>query len=138
MTDQWVVVLHTGSGPTATCVYGPIGDEDTARSFAEFMKVEVDPATVHRLMSPTAELLANWRNRQLDNTVRPEFWPPQPGQIWQDRNKDRWICVGTPSQTPYLTCLAHMADDSAEEIWRVHGPMSFVTSTDPTEVECPF
>jgi len=69
---------------------------------------------------------------------RPEFWPPQPGHIWQDRDKDRWICTGTTSKTPYLVCVARQGDDSAEEIWRLHGPMTFICATDPTEVECPF
>ena len=54
MTDQWVVVVNG-------TFYGPTDDEDLAREFAEFLTAEVDPATVHRLHSPTSELLAHYK-----------------------------------------------------------------------------
>lgn len=66
----------------------------------------------------------------------PEHWPPQPGDIWQDRDGSRWVC--TPHPKPYLACLAFTADDSADEIQRAHGPMTLVSRPDKSEVECPF
>ena len=137
MTDQWVVVLNTGAGPY---VYGT-EDEDTARQFAEYLTAEVDPASAHRLRSPTAELLSFWRRHDMQRSQadRAEFWPPRPGQIWQDRNRDRWVCAATGNPTAsYLVCLAQQADDSAEEVRRLFGPMTLVSTVDPTEQECPF
>jgi len=104
-------------------------------------------STTHKFVGDSAEV-TDWA-RAIQPTAlahpakavddqRPEFWPPQPGQIWQDRNKDRWICTATPSTTPYLVCVARQGDDSAEEIWDLYGPMTFIQSMDPTEVECPF
>jgi hypothetical protein len=60
MSDLFVVILDTGLDPI---VYGPTEDEDTARDFAAFMTREVDPATVHKLHSPTRELLAFWKEK---------------------------------------------------------------------------
>jgi len=138
MTDQWVVVLDTG---TTRCVpYGPIDDEETAKSFAEFLTSEVDPAGWHRLLSPTAELLSFWRNHAVvEADVYPEDWPPKPGQVWQDRDGNRWACAGTPPRmNSYMFCLAHPGDDPAEEIWRRFGPLHLVMSISPTEEEAPF
>lgn len=139
MTDQWVVVLNTGGDPY---VYGT-EDEDTARQFAEYLTAEVDPAYAVCLRSPMAELLGFWRQHRVlvaeTREARPEFWPPQPGQIWQDRNGWRWVCAATGNPTAsYLVCLAQQADDSAEEVWRLFGPMTLVSTVDPTEQECPF
>jgi hypothetical protein len=66
---------------------------------------------------------------------RPENWPPTMGQIWQDRHGERWICAGRNGR---LTCLARPAGDNAEDIWREHGPLSFVWSFNPREEEAPF
>lgn len=52
----WVVVLAHGQG-----IYGPFADFAEAGDFANFLRIEVDPATVHELKSPVGELLA-WRN----------------------------------------------------------------------------
>jgi hypothetical protein len=125
--------------------YGPVEDEHAARELAAFLTVEVDPATAMSAKSPTKELLAYWRNARNGTPAtvgqpdyRPEYWPPQPGHIWQDRNQDRWIGTATPHPTSYLVCLARQADDNAEEIWRLYGPMTFVQLVAPTEEECPF
>lgn len=135
----FVVLLKTGKDDEMP--YGPFDDQELARRFAAFLSEQVDPATVQRLLSPERELLSWYANRHSVDArlVLPENWPPQPGQVWQDRNKDRWVCAGTnPSNTPYLVCIARQADDSAEEILRQHGPMTLVHSFQPTEEECPF
>lgn len=67
----------------------------------------------------------------------PENWPPRLGDIWQDREGRRWVAC-RHRDTAYLECLAMQADDSAEEINRLHGPMSLVSRPDAREVECPF
>lgn len=56
MTQSWVVVLVDNQG-----IYGPFTDKDEAEEFASFLRVEVDPAAVVPLKSPTRELLA-WRD----------------------------------------------------------------------------
>jgi len=137
---MWVVLLKTGARDEIVA-YGPIDDANAASGFADFLTSEVDPAFVRILRSPTLELLSFWRNRKAgmpSTPGRPEYWPPEPGQIWQDRNKDRWIGTGTPNTTSYLVCLARQADDNAEEIWRLYGPMTFVQSVETTETEVPF
>lgn len=131
MSDQWVVAVDF-----AQAMYGPFADEETAREFAEYLKVEVDPATVHKLLSPAREVLNSWR-RHLDRSrvIYPHNWPPLQGQVWQDRNGKRWICP----KDSYLVCIASIADDNAEEIWRHHGPMRLVHFVTPTaEEEVPF
>jgi hypothetical protein len=94
----------------------------------------VDPATVLSVTSPADELLGWWRS-QREQDPPPEHWPPQPGDIWQDRNGNRWA---SQVHDGYLVCLAFTADDSAEEIQKHHGPMRLVYRTEPTEPECPF
>lgn len=135
MTD-YVVLLQTA--PREHIPYGPFGDKGTADLFAAYLTSEVDPAKTIELRSPVRELIGFWRNAAARGTLpatwRPEFWPPQPGHIWQDRNKDRWVGAGSG----YLVCLAARADDSAEEIWRCYGPMTFVQCVSPTEEEVPF
>jgi hypothetical protein len=135
---SWIVLLHEARGLHA---YGPIDDEEVATKFADYLTREVDPAKCIRLRDPIDELLAYWRTVREKGAPpadwRPEYWPPQPGHIWQDRNGDRWIGAGAP-RSGYLVCLARMGDDNCEEIWRVHGPMTFVQCISPTEEEVPF
>lgn len=132
MSGQWVVVVNQ-------TFYGPTEDEDTAREFAAYLTAEVDPAAVYKLHSPTRELLAYYKNFMRTRAKYPPEWPPKPGEIWQDRAGNRWACAATPSSTnSYLVCLARPADDSAEEIWRTHGPLRRVYTISPTEEECPF
>lgn len=134
--SEWVVLLQTGQREHIP--YGPIGDKETADLFAAYLTSEVDPARAVEMRQPTRELLGYWRTVSEKGAAptiwRPEFWPPQPGHIWQDRNKDRWVGAGSG----YLVCLAAQADDSAEEIWRCFGPMTFVQCVSPTEEEVPF
>lgn len=59
MTDQWIVLLRTGS-PEEIHAYGPM-DAETAGEFAAFLTAEVDPATMRKLNDPTRELLGYWR-----------------------------------------------------------------------------
>lgn len=128
--EQWVVVLR---GQKEAMVYGPT-DATTAKEFAEYLTVEVDPASAHKLRSPTRELLAFWRQRRQQSIDLTENWPPKPGDIWQDRNGNRWSCqVGG-----YLASLAFTADDAPDEIARIYGPMALVSRPDVKEVECPF
>jgi hypothetical protein len=54
--------------------------------------------------------------------------------IWRDQDGNRWACQADTT----LACLARVADDSAEEIYRRHGPLTLVSRPDPCEVECPF
>lgn len=61
MPDLWIVLLSTGASYDQYA-YGPTEDEDTARDFAAFLTAEVDPAISMKLMSPTKELLAHWKN----------------------------------------------------------------------------
>lgn len=73
----------------------------------------------------------------------PEHWPPQPGDIWQDRQGHRWTCVppsafGGHPDTRYLVRLDQKADDAAEEILRCWGPMTLVHRSDPRDEEPPF
>lgn len=138
MTARWVVRLNEAHGKF---MYGPFDDEAEASRFASYLSAEVDPAEVLPLRSPTAELLSFWHNHRTDETAtlpRPAEWPPQAGDVWEDRNGDRWICTRSPGTAPYLTCLAQQADDSAEEIWRVHGPMKRHTFIPPNVEEPPF
>jgi hypothetical protein len=51
----WIVLLEDRQA-----AYGPFGDRAEADLFAEYLRNEVDPATVHELKSPSRELLA-WR-----------------------------------------------------------------------------
>ena len=75
-------------------------------------------------------------------TPFPDEWPPKPGDIWQDREGNRWVCTPVTGGGSYLSCLAHHGEDSAEAIWEMHGPMTrlyrYAVSADPSEVECPF
>lgn len=133
----YIVLLD--SGPGRRHAYGPIEDPEHARGFAEFMTREVDPAEPLKLIDPIDEMLANYRNRQPEE--RPIGWPPRPGEIWQDKNGDRWACCRVPNHgdVSYLICLAKQADDSAEEIWRQYGPMTRVQFVAPTlDEEPPF
>lgn len=139
MTAQWVVVLRAGDRPDDTYVYGPLADKEIADRFADFLATEVDPARAYRIESPVPELLLFW-NRQMKGeptgATRPPEWPPHPGQVWQDRNGDRWICTAAPHR--YLTCLTRQADDSAEEIWRLFGPLTFIQAIPTRDEEAPF
>lgn len=54
----------------------------------------------------------------------PPYWPPQPGDIWQDIRGNRWACLPMPGGKPYLACLAYQAEDSAEQIWDDNGPLT--------------
>jgi hypothetical protein len=67
----------------------------------------------------------------------PEHWPPLLGDVWQDREGRRWAAF-RDRDTSYLECLAMPADDSAEEIDRVYGPMTLVSRPDVRERKCPF
>lgn len=143
MTEQWVVILRTGDRPDDTYVYGPLADKATAGRVADFLTTEIDPARAYLLESPVPELLLFW-NRTLrgesTTSKRAPEWPPSPGDIWEDRNGDRWICTRLkPGDTSrYLTCIARQADDSAEEIWRLYGPMKRHTFIPPNVEEPPF
>lgn len=129
MTGQWAVVMRVDD--QNILVYGPIADEDTAAQFAQFLTAEVDPAVHYRMRSPEQELLGFWRSGESRSAVdaRPDEWPPEPGQIWQDRDGVRWVATApyNPTRTN-LACLARPADDDAEEIWQCFGPMSLVDS----------
>jgi hypothetical protein len=138
----WVILLATGGTGEATHAYGPVEDEALARQFAAFLTGEVDPATCLRLVTPLDELLGWWRNNRqpADTHVRPIGWPPKPGEIWEDRAGDRWICLRhhtNPAAGSYLTCVARQADDNAEEIWRLFGPLHHVQFVAPTTGEEP-
>lgn len=141
--NRWVVLLAAGGNGEATHAYGPIDDEDMARQFATFLTGEVDPATYLRMVTPMDELLGWWRsNRQPPPAAdqRPIGWPPRPGDVWQDRAGDRWICVRhhpAGVAAGYLICVANQADDSAEEVWRLFGPLQRVQSIAPTLNEEP-
>ena len=91
------------------------------------------------LRSPVGELLGYWRSLRATKTeVRPEGWPPIPGQVWEDRDRDRWICTTIRSGLPYLVCIARQAEDNAEEILRTQGPLSRVDFVTPNGEEPPF
>lgn len=143
MTTQWVVVLRCGDRPDDTYVYGPLADKDTASRFADFLTTEVDPAHALAITSPVPELLLFW-NRTLTGKPpaaldrrKPKHWPPKPGHIWEDRDGDRWICTTMTGDGSYLTRIGKQADDSAEEIWRLCGPLTFVQHIPPNS-EVPF
>jgi len=121
-------------------VYGPFGDRTLAAQFAAFLRAEVDPAVVVEVLSPVRELLC-WREgikieqahqRAAEQAKTPEYWPPKPGDTWQDRVGDRWCC----QQDGTLACLAVKGigrpDDTATEIARVYGPMRLVYRPEPT------
>lgn len=140
MTQAWVVVMRTGDRDDDAYVYGPLSDADVARRFADFMTTEVDPARVYRVESPVPELLQFWNRTMKGEPTSPKMpvgWPPSPGEVWEDRGGDRWVCTRTAGKHAYLVCLARMADDSAEEIWRNHGPMTRVALVAPTKDEEP-
>ena len=144
MTDRWMVLLETG--PHEHVLFGPFDDEATAEHFADYLTDEVDPAKAIKMQSPVMELIAYYRKTseqaaRQTTADRPMYWPPSPGEIWQDRNGDRWACARVPKSpgAHYLMCLAHQADDSAEEIWRIYGPMQRVQFVAPTlDEEPPF
>jgi hypothetical protein len=140
MSGAWVVVVRSGDRDDDTYVYGLLPDKGTACRFADFLTTEVDPAHAYRLESPVPELLLFW-NRTVKNgpgTPRmPLGWPPSPGEVWEDRDGNRWVCIRTTGKHSYLVCLARTADDSAEEIWRQHGPMTRVQLVAPTKNEEP-
>lgn len=142
MTRQWVVIQRSGDRDDDVYVYGPLYTEETATHFADFITSEVDPARPYRLDSPVMELLTFW-NRTTTKAKqageeRPDMWPPMPGHVWQDRAGNRWICLPMPTGKPYLTCLAKQSDDSAEEIWRLYGPLTFLSRITPNDEEPPF
>lgn len=141
MTRQWVVVQRSGDRPDDTYVYGPLTDKETASRFADFLTTEVDPARAYALESPVPELLLLWNRKikgELSGARKPPEWPPVPGQVWQDRNGDRWICTRTPGNVPYLVCIAKQSDDGAEEIWRLYGPLTLHKWIVPNAEEPPF
>ena len=63
MTDQWCVLLNTG---TDLVVYGPM-DAREAEEFAAFMTRAVDPARPRPLRSPVREMLGWWRSEDVRN-----------------------------------------------------------------------
>lgn len=133
---QWIVALDEARGSFA---YGPFGDEEEAHAFAKFLTAEVDPAKAVRLSSPVRQLLSWYEHPGDPEKPYPDRWPPDPGDIWQDRNGDRWICCRRTGGKPYLVCLAFSRDDGAEEVWRLYGPMIRVTQhIAPNEEEPPF
>jgi hypothetical protein len=67
MTDQWCVLLNTG---TDFLVYGPMHAVE-AQGFAAFMTDTVDPATPRKLHSPTAEMLAWYQHETGRNNKCP-------------------------------------------------------------------
>lgn len=141
MSGQWVVLLRTGVGAAGVHPFGPFDDDAVAQCFADYLTAEVDPAVVVSLRSPVAELLSFWgryRENAEPSLGRPDHWPPMPGHVWEDRNRDRWICGRVPSGAPYLFCIAKQADDSAEEIWRTHGPLRHIDHVQPNGEEPPF
>lgn len=131
---RWIVLLDSGRG--ARCAYGPMDDPDMAEQFAAFLSRQVDPAAVLKLLDPVDEVLGFINRQPQLPDARPIGWPPEAGDIWQDKAGDRWACVRAPH--PYLTCLARPADDNAEEIWRVYGPMTRVEFVAPNVEEPPF
>lgn len=136
-TTRWVVLLRTGHDDTYP--YGPFDDLDDANRFAAFMSDEVDPARVFRLQSPMTELLTFLRNRAAQvSDQRPAQWPPSPGDVWEDRHGDRWICTRQPDKVPYLVCIAKQGDDPADHIWALHGPLKLHTHLAPNVEEPPF
>jgi hypothetical protein len=138
VTSQWVVLLNTGAGAIP---FGPFDDEALAGRYASYLRTEVDPAEVAPIRSPVADLLAFWHNHRNDETAglpKPVMWPPNPGDIWEDSDRDRWICCRTTATTSYLVCVAKQGDDSAEEIWRRFGPLRFVSHVPPNVEEPPF
>lgn len=58
-SGPWVVVLGSHQPYHASACW-VLGDEDTAKRFAEFVTAEIDPAQVMRALDPVTELL-NWR-----------------------------------------------------------------------------
>lgn len=136
MSEQWIVVLTESRGNFA---YGPTEDKDTAEAFAEFLTREVDPAAALQLRSPTAELLAWWRQSRSAHVAEPpEHWPPMPGSVWSDKVGDRWVCVPAFGGKPYLMCLIRPADDSADEILRRFGPLELAQIVPIADEEVPF
>jgi hypothetical protein len=131
----WVVLLNN-SGSDRPIPFGPFREAKDADDFAAFLTMEVDPAVP--LMSPTRELLSFWHQQRTRANPRPIGWPPKPGDIWEDDSGDRWVCVRTPNaNVSYLQCLARGADDAAEEIWRMFGPMTRIQYVAPTNNEEP-
>lgn len=133
--SQWVVVLNETRGLYA---FGPLGDREEAKAFAQFLSAEVDPACAVRLTSPVAELLGWWRQRRDGETqpsVEEGMWPPKLGDTWQDKRGDRWLAVPGAQ-------LLHLAgvDGAApyDEIWRLFGPLALVNRSDVKEPEVPF
>jgi hypothetical protein len=59
----FVVIMRVGDDFVA---YGPAPTRESADDFAQFLNIEVDPATVVPLRSPTAELLWFWRTFRAD------------------------------------------------------------------------
>lgn len=147
MTTELIVVLRTGEAD-GLVAYGPF-DEETAHEFAGYLAAEVDPAYVVPLRSPTSELLGYWRSQRAEAAATnaaeptaasrpPKKWPPYPGDVYQDRNGDRWVCTRTTTGTPYLVCLAKQADDTADEVWHRSGPLTHCGHVAPNEEEPPF
>lgn len=58
MSEQWIVLLHTG---TAHIAYGPM-DARQADVFAKWLSLTVDPAVPLKLNSPLGEMLGWWSN----------------------------------------------------------------------------
>jgi hypothetical protein len=56
---MWSVICWADKGVISAC-YGPFDSQDAAERFAEFLRTEVDPATVEPLHSPLDEVL-RWR-----------------------------------------------------------------------------
>lgn len=139
---SYIVVLRTGDRLEDLCFYGPFDLQSTAGDFAEYLTREVDPATAHRLDSPTVELLSFWRRvvkHGLGDVVdlpptTPEHWPPRHGDTWQDKEGDRWISLRDGS----MQCLAHTASASPLAISADRGPLTLVYRPDVTEDEVPF
>ncbi|MGH3379525.1 MAG: hypothetical protein ACRDP6_32800 [Actinoallomurus sp.] len=76
--------------------------------------------------------------------VAPAEWPPQPGDLWRDRDGDLWFGLLDDNDEELLTVLSpgrtskHPAfiDSGNDTIQRDHGPLALVHREEPESVFC--
>lgn len=80
-----------------------------------------------------ADAMVGGRRKPIDAQVWPENWPPQVGDVWQDRHDDCWLF----ESSGVLIRLTGGADDTPAEIHRVYGPLKLERRPAKTN-RCPF
>lgn len=91
------------AGATALNMLLPlVGDGDDVTDWARLIATSTD------------------RGRRYEPKGRPEHWPPQVGDVWQDKHDNQWLFE---SSGVLVRITGGPADDEPNEINHVYGPL---------------